>query len=246
MAIDANLIPSDMRGADLSGKGRRGNMIEIKHRYSGAVLRTVDAPNLRSADLYGANLRGANLYYADLRGANLRGANLSGADLYGANLYGADLSGANLLGANLYGADLLGANLRGANLSDANLLGANLLGANLRGARHLDDATRDALRIVPTDGAFVGWKLCRDNVLVKLQIPETAKRSNSTGRKCRAEFVKVLNVIGAEIGVSKFDSSVTYRTGETVRCIDWDENPWNECSSGIHFFITRGEAERYV
>ena len=186
MAIDANLIPSDMRGADLSGKGRRGNMIEIKHRYSGAVLRTVDAPNLRSADLYGANLRGANL-------------------------------------------------------SDA-----NLLGANLRGARHLDDATRDALRIVPTDGAFVGWKLCRDNVLVKLQIPETAKRSNSTGRKCRAEFVKVLNVIGAEIGVSKFDSSVTYRTGETVRCIDWDENPWNECSSGIHFFITRGEAERYV
>ncbi|EIE9272636.1 pentapeptide repeat-containing protein, partial [Salmonella enterica] len=38
---------------------------------------------------------------ADLRGANLYGANLRGADLRGANLYGANLCDADLRGANL-------------------------------------------------------------------------------------------------------------------------------------------------
>jgi hypothetical protein len=124
-------------------------VIEIKNRYSGAIIRTVKVENLRSADLYGANLYGADLYGADLYGADLRSANLRGADLYGANLYGADLYGADLYGANLrganlrsadlrsadlYGADLYGADLYGADLYGADLRSANLRGANLRGA----------------------------------------------------------------------------------------------------------------
>jgi hypothetical protein len=81
--------------------------IEIRHRFTNEVLCAFDEPDLRSAvvkaveisaDLYGADLRGANLYGANLRGANLRGANLYGANLRGANLYGADLRGANLYG----------------------------------------------------------------------------------------------------------------------------------------------------
>jgi len=138
--------------------------IQIKHRYTDAVLFECDVPaehsgmamryalekateakanlsyaNLRGANLRGANLRGANLSDADLRGANLRGANLSDANLRGANLsYAnlsyANLSGADLRGANLDGADLSYANLRGADLSYANLRGANLSYANLDGA----------------------------------------------------------------------------------------------------------------
>ena len=99
-------------------------MIEIKHKTTGAVLHTVDADNLRRADLRWADLR-----EADLSGANLSGANLSWANLSGANLRRADLSGADLSGANLRWADLIG-----ANLSWANLIGANLSGANLRWA----------------------------------------------------------------------------------------------------------------
>jgi hypothetical protein len=71
-------------------------MIEIKHRLTGAVLRSVDADTLR-----GANLRWANLSGVDLSGANLRWANLLRANLRWANLSEADLSGANLSGANL-------------------------------------------------------------------------------------------------------------------------------------------------
>ncbi len=76
-------------------------MIEIKHRWTGATLRTVDAHTLSDANLSDADLRNADLRNADLGGADLRGADLRGADLRGANLCGANLRGANLCGANL-------------------------------------------------------------------------------------------------------------------------------------------------
>jgi hypothetical protein len=171
-------------------------------------------------------------------------ANLSRANLYGANLYGANLSGANLYGANLYGANLSGANLYGANLSGANLYGANLSGANLYGAKNELNA-RLQTQIVPDEGAFIGFKKCRGEKIVKVLIPAEAKRSNATGRKCRAEFVEVLEVFGDEPAISSHDGKTEYRKGATVRCDSWCDDRWQECAGGIHFFITRAEAERY-
>jgi|SRR5579859_256293 len=197
--------------------------------------------DLREANLYGANLRGADLYGADLREANLREADLRGADLYGAdlreaNLREADLRGANLYGANLYEADLYGANLRGA----------NLYGADLRGAKDLSPLVAAQTSVVPEAGELTGWKKCRGGVIVKLRIPASAKRSNATGRKCRASAAKVLDVFGADEGVSQHDTSFIYRKGETVTPVEpFDEDRFNECASGIHFFITRLEAENY-
>jgi len=79
-------------------------MIEIKNRWTGKVIRTVDAGTLIRANLYGAALAGAYLTGADLTRANLTGADLTRANLTGANLAGADLSGADLSGADLSGA----------------------------------------------------------------------------------------------------------------------------------------------
>jgi hypothetical protein len=33
--------------------------------------------------------------------------------------------------------------------------------------------------------------------------------------------------------------------GETIEVKDFDDDRWNECSAGIHFFITRKEAVEY-
>ena len=121
-------------------------MIEIKNRFTDAVIcrsetaetirqaveEAVNAKaNLRGADLRGADLSDADLSGADLRYADLRGANLRRAILSAANLSYADLRYADLSGANLRGADLSGANLSDANLSDANLSDANLIYAYL-------------------------------------------------------------------------------------------------------------------
>jgi len=82
-------------------------------------------------------------------------------------------------------------------------------------------------------------------VIVKVQIPAEAKRSNATGRKCRAEFVDVLEVINAEVGISQHDNKTKYIAGTRVTCDTWCEDRWQECAGGIHFFITREEAEAY-
>src|SRR5208337_2938902 len=201
------------------------------------------------ADLSKMDLSGANLSEADLSRANLSEADLSEANLRGANLYGADLYGANLSKANLSRAILYGADLRGADLSKVILSGADLSGTNLRGA-NLSKA-EDIIyilsqsSILPESGPIWGWKKCKDGVLVKLVVGDTAKRSHATGRKCRAEHVKVLEVIGAEVGISSYDNKTEYRVGQIVRCNKWDEDRWAECGGGIHFFLTRIEAERY-
>jgi Family of unknown function (DUF5758)/Pentapeptide repeats (8 copies) len=198
--------------------------------------------NLYGADLYGADLSGTNLYGANLYGADLSGTNLSRANLYGANLYGANLYGANLSRANLYGANLYGADLSGANLYGADLYGADLSGTNLSGAKEIPTLAAAQSNILP-EGVIIGWKKCQNNVIVKLLIPAKARRSNATGRKCRAEFVRVSEVFGATEGISQYNPNVIYRKGATIIAHEWNEDRWVECGGGIHFYLSRIEAE---
>ena len=190
----------------------------------------------------------ANLSEADLRGADLMGANLMGADLRGANLWEANLSGADLRGANLSEADLSGADLWRANLSEADLRGANLRGA-----------TYDKVPVplaCPEKGSFTGFKksgyLNGKRYIIELTIPKDAKRSSATSRKCRcskAKVVSITNLDGSDSGLtsihSAYNTTFTYTVGKTVSVKDFDEDRWNECAPGIHFFITRQEAVDY-
>ena len=225
--------------------------MEMRYALEAANLSgaNLSVANLSGANLSGANLSGANLSGADLSVANLSGANLSVADLSRAYLSGANLSGANLRGANLNGAELSGAYLSGAYLSGAYLSGANLSWANLSGA-DLSGATGSELAIAMTrilpDGDLIGWKKCNGGVLVKLRIPADAKRSSAFGRKCRAEFADVLEVIGADVAVTSAHGPLTeYIAGQRVTPDSWDDNWKNECSHGVHFYITRTESEAH-
>ena len=183
---------------------------------------TVTAANIVA--LYAAGRR--DFKQADLRGADLLGANLRGADLRGADLREADLREANLREANL----------RGANLREA-----DLRWANLRGAKNIDAVTAALLMRCPAEGAFIAWKQCQGNAIIKLSIPAEARRSSATGYKCRAEFV---DVIEGE-GVSIHDGNTVYTPGQRVTCHEWDANRWNECGGGIHFYMSREEAEAH-
>ena len=147
----------------------------------------------------------------------------------------ADLRYSNLSYSNLSGSDLRYSDLRGSDLRYSNLLGLSKL-TGLQASR---------LLTCPETGAFDAWKKCRGGVIVKLRIPAKAKRSSATGRKCRAEYAKVLAVYGADHGVSEHDGKTEYRKGETVQCDNWSDDRWQECAGGIHFFITRAEAEAY-
>ena len=156
---------------------------------------------------------GADLRGADLRGANLRGAYLQNADLRGANLHNADLQGAYLWDAYLWGANLQNTNLQNAKLPP--------------------------YQICPETGGFIAWKKVISGV-IKLYIPATAKRMSSlVGRKCRAEYVKVLKGSGTSSRGGQYVQGKIYRPDK------YDDDIRIECSHGVHFFITKAEAEAY-
>lgn len=231
-----DLCSVDLRGADLNG----------------ADLRRA---KLRGANLYGAQLGNACLNLADLSYANLSNADLHNVSLFGTNLHYADLcktdlSYADFGWANLNCTELSYANLYGADLLDANLNGANLNGAILDNVKYNENTSFFALQC-PEEGSFIGYKKA-GRYIVKLEILPDAKRSSATTRKCRCSAAKVLSITtldgkddGTQFVSSDKDSDFVYRVGEIVRVDDFDENRWNECSTGIHFFITRNEAVEY-
>ena len=135
------------------------------------------------------------------------------------------------------------ADLRSADLSYADLSYANLRYADLSYAKNSELAIA-MTRILP-DGDLVGWKKCAQGVIVKLLIPFAAKRSHAFGRKCRAEYVQVIEVIDAEVAISQHDNKTEYRAGAIIKPDSFDESWMEECSNGIHFYISRIEAENY-
>ena len=252
--------------------------IQIKSRWLGSVLFEYEKENntikdtlteavkkdadLTGADLTGAYLKGAYLKGAYLTGAYLTDAYLTGADLTDADLTGADLTGADLTGAYLTGAyltdayltgaDLKGAYLKGADLKGAYLTGADLTGADLKGAYLTGAKEIPYIPLAcPSDGAFIGWKKVCGN-LIKLEIPEDARRCSATSQKCRCDKAKVLSVWSmrleeevSEVVNHAYSQDTLYKVGEMVYPDSFDEDRWNECSNGIHFFINKQDAINY-
>lgn len=142
------------------------------------------------------------------------------------------------------------ADLSRADLREADLRGANLIGANLNNVIYNENTAFFAMTC-PEEGEFIGYKKCAKEKIVKLLIMEEAKRSSATSRKCRASKVKVLEITNIEntkkyeMAKSQYDSDFIYKIGETIEVKDFDEDRWEECSAGIHFFITREEAVQY-
>jgi hypothetical protein len=190
------------------------------------------------------NLNSANLSFADLSSTDLNSANLKYANLHFADLRSADLSSANLHFANLRSADLNSANLYFVDLRSTDLNSANL--ENIK----TNEETVGISSICPEEGAFIGWKKAVNNTIIKLKIPANAMRSSATTRKCRCSKAKVLEIWSSEgneveEAYSNYDSSFLYKKGETVKVDNFDKNRWKECSTGIHFFMTKGEAFQY-
>ena len=120
----------------------------------------------------------------------------------------------------------------------------------------------DISLVCSKDGEFIGYKKCvydctnyydYENCIVKLLIPADAKRSSGFGRKCRCSKAKVLGIYDLDGGELKnidevfslYYRTFTYKIGEWVYPDSFDEEVFNECSNGIHFFITFEEARKY-
>lgn len=189
---------------------------------------------------------------ADLSYKNLNRLDLRNANLREANLYRAFVCYTNLCGADLRNADLREANMFGANFRDANLFGVNFNKANIIYAEINENTKIDYPIACPETGSFIGYKKTAYKKIVKLQICEDAKRSSATTKKCRCSKALVLaieNMDGSDSGLqeieSDFDHCFVYRIGEIAEVPDFDDDRWNECAPGIHFFVDRQDAVEY-
>ena len=240
---------ANLDGADISNTDLR--FANLKY----ASLNDVNfyKSNLKEADLRRASLQHTNLSYADFREAilnetNIANSNLTHTDFGDASFVGAYLSHSNLTRADLQGANLAWADLRSCVFDDTDLRDCNFMYANLRGSKNIPYIPFQC----PSDGAFVGWKKVK-GVLVKLEIPADAKRSSATTNKCRCDKAKVLgfyNTLGTEeLNITELVNDeyeeCKYVKGEMVYPDSFDEDRWNECSHGIHFFVNKQDAINY-
>jgi hypothetical protein len=181
----------------------------------------------------------ADLSEEDLRGADLRGADLSGAVLDKAFLFGAVLDKARLFGASLFGAILIESSLRGADLRGAILIESSLRGADLSGA-YLPHYQ------IPQEGDLIVYKATAKGV-AKLKIPHgVARTANLINRKCRSAAAFVVETASGAAEPGKHNPDTVYTPGKWVFPDKYDDDIRVDCSHGIHFFLTRQEAEEWL
>ncbi len=143
--------------------------------------------------------------------------------------------------ADLSSADLSYANLSYANLSSANLRSADLDKKDIKAIKHL-------YQIIPEVGSFIAYKKASNNCVVKLEIPARAKRTcNFKNRKCRASYVRVLEITnrdGTKIKevTGERNSNTIYKVNKITRADSFNDDMREDCSHGIHFFVTKQEA----
>jgi len=165
---------------------------------------------------------------------------------------------------NLTMADFYRASFRDTNMEKSSLIckfeKADMSGLKFQSCLVEGIMLKDATNIpyipmtCPETGSFIGYKKALGGVIIELEIPGDAKRSSATGRKCRCNkaYVRAIykrNNIGKWIEIteahSTFDVTFMYKVGEMVKVDNFDENRWNECAPGIHFFISKQEAIDY-
>jgi len=160
---------------------------------------------------------------------------------------------ANLRDANLQNTVWHESDLNGADLSRADVRGADFTKAYLDNVV-LRELVRDkttwpnkfiellvAKRTIVPEGDIIGWKKLADGSLAKLLIPAgVARVGGCVGRECRAAMAHVLE--GNGVG---FRDRMYYNAGEDVIPSSFDPDPLVEYAPGVHFFVSKMEAEEY-
>lgn len=95
-------------------------------------------------------------------------------------------------------------------------------------------------------GQLVGYKMVSNlnrlgYKVIKLEIPADSRRVGGVcGNKYRCEYA-----VPSGSGYSPH-WYLEYKKGKRIECDVYNDNPFVECSGGIHFFLTRQEAKDYI
>ena len=196
------------------------------------------------------NFVNAEFNYCDLTEIETEsGANFTRASFDKCNFKNAVCYGAIFRDTAFWDADLTNVNMHEADFTNTDFVRCKL--DNIK----YDECTCGIALACPEKGSFTAFKKAElyngNNCIVELQVPADALRSSATTRKCRvskATVVAIYTMDGKSVKQNAYSThtrSFVYKLGKTVEVKNFDKNRWNECSTGIHCFITKREAELY-
>lgn len=253
----------DLWRAGDSVHGRKANFSNTDISYMGFYNR-----DLRGVDFIGAKCMGTRFSRCWLNDADFTDANLNLAQFLGCMATDADFSFANMTHATIKRSSFNNITVRDANLTEVEIAESSVFNVWFAAAKNVED---DIIPLnCPESGSFRAYKKvvfpvleyypCSDaymrewrEAIAVLEIPENAKRTSSTGMKCRASEAKVIEFLTLEgkpmnisVAKSKYDRNFVYVKGATVRPeLPFNDTRWSECTSGIHFFMRFKDAVNY-
>lgn len=201
-------------------------------------------------DLSGTNLSNMDFTLSSFQNTVLDEVNFENSSVENALFDGCPMKGANFKNARMVTASFRYCDMRGCNIEDANLFGAVLEFADLEGIVSNEGTQWFRLRC-PEEGAFLGYKKCVNDRMVQLLIPADAKRTSATLPSCRCSKAKVLTIKTFDYtqnfdeAWSLVDENFVYKKGEWVEVKNFNEDRWQDSTTGIHFWMSRAEAQAY-
>ncbi len=221
----------------------------IAGRKPGEILRFTEY-EIWDMDLSGEDLSHMDFTLSSFQNTVLNGVNFENSIVENALFDGCPMKGANFKNARMVTASFRYCDMRECNIEGADLFGAVLEFAKLDGIISNDDTKWFRLHC-PETGAFLAYKKCVNDRMVQLLVPADAKRTSATLRSCRCNKAKVLTIKSFDFkenfdeAWSLVDENFVYKRGEWVEVKDFNEDRWQDSTTGIHFWMTRAEAEAY-
>ncbi|MGN1166198.1 MAG: pentapeptide repeat-containing protein [Lachnospiraceae bacterium] len=201
-------------------------------------------------DLSGEDFSNADFTLSSFQNTVLNNVSFENSSVENALFDGCPLRNVNFKNAIMRTASFRYCDMRECNIEDANLFGAVLEHANLEGIVSNEGTQWFRLRC-PETGAFLAYKKCVNDRMVQLLVPADAKRTSATLPSCRCNKAKVLTIKSFdykenfEEAWSLVDENFVYKKGEWVEVKDFNEDRWMDSTTGIHFWMTRKEAQDY-
>ncbi len=221
----------------------------FKDRKAGERLSFIEK-EIWNMDLSGADLSNMDFTLSSFQNTVLDGVDFENSSVENALFDGCSMKGADFKNARMVTASFRRCDMRGCNIEDANLFGAVLEHADLEGIIS-NEGTKWFRLHCPEKGAFLGYKKCVNDRMVQLLIPADAKRTSATLPSCRCSKAKVLTIKSCDFtknfdeAWSLVDENFVYKKGEWVEVKDFNEDRWQDSTTGIHFWMSRAEAEAY-
>ena len=226
---------------------------ELREMLSGRA--EGDRTELKECEFKDMDLTGWNLSNIDFTLSSFQNVILNGVDFCKSTVENALFDGCPMQGANFRNAVMKTASFRYCDMSRCDIRGAYLFGAvlefaNLEGIIS-DEETKWFRLHCPEKGAFLAYKKCVNDRMVQLLVPADALRTSATLPSCRCNKAKVLTIKSFDFkenfeeAWSLVDEDFVYKKGEWVEVKNFNEDRWQDSTTGIHFWLTREEAEAY-